>query len=248
MVIGNYNVTAEIICLIVAVFLFLLMLYSNPRKTRSYTIIFSGVILSIFTIISQIALISASTRTDVFGINTFFFLNTLFLFMYLIILCFIYASICLLSSNTRQHIRYLHYRMLAIALLYTIAAVILFYYNSHISEHFSVDTMLTFYTTAGLIDCVFSYISIIRNHKTIPSVTCKYAVMVYIRDENKVHTFINNVEQIINRNIQKAPFNVNYRMVAFRNKNNLNDPTHGLLCKNTVTSALWNVNCGVPTN
>lgn len=72
--------------------------------------------------------------------------------------------------------------------------------------------------------------------------------MVYIRDENKVHTFINNVEQIINRNIQKAPFNVNYRMVAFRNKNNLNDPTHGLLCKNTVTSALWNVNCGVPTN
>lgn len=357
MIIGNYNVTAEIICLIVAIFLFLLMLYSNPRKTRSYTIVFSGVILSIFTIISQIALISASTRTDIFGINTFFFLSSMFLFMYLIILCFIYASICLLSSNTRQHIHYLHYRMLAIALLYIIATVILFYYNSHISEHFPVDTILTFYTTAGLIDCVFSYISVIRNHKTIPSVTCKYAiifiildfimlavqihfkyviftslsyvlpfmilyilfhsnpydevigcqnkysyearfsnsvlikrnfliidirfpqlknvnyaihnqqidemaalicreiellhrlihiyridpsefaVMVYIRDENKVHTFINNVEQIINRNIQKASFNVNYRMVAFRN-NPVISTTHRL---NSLTDYLFSI-------
>ena len=57
MLIGGYNVTAEIFSLITCIFLIFLMIYSNPRKTSSYKILFNGILKSQTEIISQHALI-----------------------------------------------------------------------------------------------------------------------------------------------------------------------------------------------
>ena len=67
MLIGGYNITAEIISLVLSSFLVFLMFYSNPRKTNSYKIIYYGVLISIVAIITQIALIYVSSRPDVYS-------------------------------------------------------------------------------------------------------------------------------------------------------------------------------------
>ena len=51
MIFGGYNITAGIISLIICIFLALVMISSNPRKTLSYQLIYYGVLLSIAAIL-----------------------------------------------------------------------------------------------------------------------------------------------------------------------------------------------------
>ena len=65
MFIGNCNVTAELVSLIVAGFLTFLMLYSNPRKTSSYQIIHYGILLSMISIATQLAFFYSQAHTQI---------------------------------------------------------------------------------------------------------------------------------------------------------------------------------------
>lgn len=69
MLIGGYNVTAEIFSLITCSFLIFLMIYSNPRKTSSYRIIYCGALISLAAIISQLALIYCVSHSETYSVQ-----------------------------------------------------------------------------------------------------------------------------------------------------------------------------------
>ena len=96
MFIGNCNVTAELVSLIVAGFLTFLMLYSNPRKTSSYQIIHYGILLSMISITTQLAFFYSQAHTDMFNRELRLFLSLAFLAEYLVLLMMLYVYICLL--------------------------------------------------------------------------------------------------------------------------------------------------------
>ena len=103
MFIGNCNVTAELVSLIVAGFLTFLMLYSNPRKTSSYQIIHYGILLSMISIATQLAFFYSQAHTDMFNRELRLFLSLAFLAEYLALLIMLYVYICLLSTRTLHH-------------------------------------------------------------------------------------------------------------------------------------------------
>ena len=79
MLIGGYNVTAEIFSLITCSFLIFLMIYSNPRKTSSYRIIYCGALISLAAIISQLALIYCVSHSETYSVQLCIGISLLFL-------------------------------------------------------------------------------------------------------------------------------------------------------------------------
>lgn len=177
MLIGGYNITAEIISLIICFFMLLLMIYSNPTKTLSFRIVYYGVILSIVAILTQTAIILSTIYTDVFGYEARILLSGIFLVIYLLILCLLYSYICLLSSRIRRKKSRLYRRIALLASIYMGGIIYLVFYDYLSRPVFSVNIIVEFYTTAGLITCLLCVASILRNEKSIPSIMCKYALI-----------------------------------------------------------------------
>ena len=121
MLIGNCNVTAELVSLIVAGFLTFLMLYSNPRKTSSYQIIHYGILLSMISIATQLAFFYSQAHTDMFNRELRLFLSLAFLAEYLALLMMLYVYICLLSTRTLHHTKNLQSKVLSFGCTYAIA-------------------------------------------------------------------------------------------------------------------------------
>ena len=126
MLIGGYNITAEIISLVLSSFLVFLMFYSNPRKTNSYKIIYYGVLISIVAIITQIALIYVSSRPDVYSKDFDTYLCCFYLILYFIMLALLYSYINMLSTKTRHNMIYLYYRISLFGAIYTLGTILFF--------------------------------------------------------------------------------------------------------------------------
>ena len=103
MLIGGYNVTAEIFSLITCSFLIFLMIYSNPRKTSSYRIIYCGALISLAAIISQLALIYCVSHSETYSVQLCIGISLLFLALYFIIITSLYIYISFLSSKIYNH-------------------------------------------------------------------------------------------------------------------------------------------------
>ena len=99
MLIGGYNVTAEIFSLITCIFLIFLMIYSNPRKTSSYKILYYGILISLTAIISQLALIYCAAHNDNYSTTFCIGISLLYLALYFIIIAALYIYISFLSSK-----------------------------------------------------------------------------------------------------------------------------------------------------
>lgn len=177
MIFGGYNITAELISLIICIFLILVMIYSNPRKTLSYQLTYYGVLLSMAAILCQGALITTDIYPDIYEHAVQVFFSGLFLLLYLAILCLIYTRVSLLSTKVMHNKGNLNIRLVAFITVYAGGCIWLiirdFLYN-HIS---SVGTILDFYTIAGIIASVLSFLTVLENRRTIPSVMCKYALL-----------------------------------------------------------------------
>ena len=180
MFIGNCNVTAELVSLIVAGFLTFLMLYSNPRKTSSYQIIHYGILLSMISIATQLAFFYSQAHTDMFNRELRLFLSLAFLAEYLALLMMLYVYICLLSTRTLHHTKNLQSKVLSFGCTYAIA-VFAFAVSGKLPDIIDgllpLEYYINFYAIFGIITCLICLLSILLNKHSIPKVGNKYALI-----------------------------------------------------------------------
>lgn len=180
MFIGNCNVTAELVSLIVAGFLTFLMLYSNPRKTSSYQIIHYGILLSMISIATQLAFFYSQAHTDMFNRELRLFLSLAFLAEYLALLMMLYVYICLLSTRTLHHTKNLQSKVLSFGSTYAIA-VFAFAVSGKLPDIIDgllpLEYYINFYAIFGIITCLICLLSILLNKHSIPKVVNKYALI-----------------------------------------------------------------------
>ena len=180
MLIGNCNVTAELVSLIVAGFLTFLMLYSNPRKTSSYQIIHYGILLSMISIATQLAFFYSQAHTDMFNRELRLFLSLAFLAEYLALLRMLYVYICLLSTRTLHHTKNLQSKVLSFGCTYAIA-VFAFAVSGKLPDIIDgllpLEYYINFYAIFGIITCLICLLSILLNKHSIPKVVNKYALI-----------------------------------------------------------------------
>lgn len=180
MFIGNCNVTAELVSLIVAGFLTFLMLYSNPRKTSSYQIIHYGILLSMISIATQLAFFYSQAHTDMFNRELRLFLSLAFLAEYLALLIMLYVYICLLSTRTLHHTKNLQSKVLSFGCTYAIA-VFAFAVSGKLPDIIDgllpLEYYINFYAIFGIITCLICLLSILLNKHSIPKVVNKYALI-----------------------------------------------------------------------
>ena len=180
MFIGNCNVTAELVGLIVAGFLTFLMLYSNPRKTSSYQIIHYGILLSMISIATQLAFFYSQAHTDMFNRELRLFLSLAFLAEYLALLMMLYVYICLLSTRTLHHTKNLQSKVLSFGCTYAIA-VFAFAVSGKLPDIIDgllpLEYYINFYAIFGIITCLICLLSILLNKHSIPKVVNKYALI-----------------------------------------------------------------------
>lgn len=180
MLIGNCNVTAELVSLIVAGFLTFLMLYSNPRKTSSYQIIHYGILLSMISIATQLAFFYSQAHTDMFNRELRLFLSLAFLAEYLALLMMLYVYICLLSTRTLHHTKNLQSKVLLFGCTYAIA-VFAFAVSGKLPDIIDgllpLEYYINFYAIFGIITCLICLLSILLNKHSIPKVVNKYALI-----------------------------------------------------------------------
>ena len=180
MFIGNCNVTAELVSLIVAGFLTFLMLYSNPRKTSSYQIIHYGILLSMISIATQLAFFYSQAHTDMFNRELRLFLSLAFLAEYLALLMMLYVYICLLSTRTLHHTKNLQSKVLSFGCTYAIA-VFAFAGSGKLPDIIDgllpLEYYINFYAIFGIITCLICLLSILLNKHSIPKVVNKYALI-----------------------------------------------------------------------
>lgn len=180
MLIGNCNVTAELVSLIVAGFLTFLMLYSNPRKTSSYQIIHYGILLSMISIATQLAFFYSQAHTDMFNRELRLFLSLAFLAEYLALLMMLYVYICLLSTRTLHHTKNLQSKVLSFGCTYAIV-VFAFAVSGKLPDIIDgllpLEYYINFYAIFGIITCLICLLSILLNKHSIPKVVNKYALI-----------------------------------------------------------------------
>lgn len=180
MLIGGYNVTAEIFSLITCSFLIFLMIYSNPRKTSSYRIIYCGALISLAAIISQLALIYCVSHSETYSVQLCTGISLLFLALYFIIITSLYIYISFLSSKIYNHRKGLHYMLTAFTIVYAVG-VVWFYSQktNYITEDniISIDAFINFYLMYGILTCFLCLFTVLHNQNTIPTVVNKYALV-----------------------------------------------------------------------
>lgn len=180
MLIGGYNVTAEIFSLITCSFLIFLMIYSNPRKTSSYRIIYCGALISLAAIISQLALIYCVSHSETYSVQLCIGISLLFLALYFIIITSLYIYISFLSSKIYNHRKGLHYMLTAFTIVYAVG-VVLFYSQktNYITDDniISIDAFINFYLMYGILTCFLCLFTVLHNQNTIPTVVNKYALV-----------------------------------------------------------------------
>lgn len=180
MLIGGYNVTAEIFSLITCSFLIFLMIYSNPRKTSSYRIIYCGALISLAAIISQLALIYCVSHSETYSVQLCIGISLLFLALYFIITTSLYIYISFLSSKIYNHRKGLHYMLTAFTIVYAVG-VVWFYSQktNYITEDniISIDAFINFYLMYGILTCFLCLFTVLHNQNTIPTVVNKYALV-----------------------------------------------------------------------
>ena len=180
MLIGGYNVTAEIFSLITCSFLIFLMIYSNPRKTSSYRIIYCGALISLAAIISQLALIYCVSHSETYSVQLCIGISLLFLALYFIIIISLYIYISFLSSKIYNHRKGLHYMLTAFTIVYAVG-VVWFYSQktNYITEDniISIDAFINFYLMYGILTCFLCLFTVLHNQNTIPTVVNKYALV-----------------------------------------------------------------------
>lgn len=180
MLIGGYNVTAEIFSLITCSFLIFLMIYSNPRKTSSYRIIYCGALISLAAIISQLALIYCVSHSETYSVQLCIGISLLFLALYFIIIASLYIYISFLSSKIYNHRKGLHYMLTAFTIVYAVG-VVWFYSQktNYITEDniISIDAFINFYLMYGILTCFLCLFTVLHNQNTIPTVVNKYALV-----------------------------------------------------------------------
>ncbi len=180
MLIGGYNVTAEIFSLITCSFLIFLMIYSNPRKTSSYRIIYCGALISLAAIISQLALIYCVSHSETYSVQLCIGISLLFLALYFIIITSLYIYISFLSSKIYNHRKGLHYMLTAFTIVYAVG-VVWFYSQktNYITEDniISIDAFINFYLMYGILTCFLCLFTVLHNQNTIPTVVNKYALV-----------------------------------------------------------------------
>lgn len=180
MLIGGYNVTAEIFSLITCSFLIFLMIYSNPRKTSSYRIIYCGALISLAAIISQLALIYCVSHSETYSVQLCIGISLLFLASYFIIITSLYIYISFLSSKIYNHRKGLHYMLTAFTIVYAVG-VVWFYSQktNYITDDniISIDAFINFYLMYGILTCFLCLFTVLHNQNTIPTVVNKYALV-----------------------------------------------------------------------
>lgn len=180
MLIGGYNVTAEIFSLITCSFLIFLMIYSNPRKTSSYRIIYCGALISLAAIISQLALIYCVSHSETYSVQLCIGISLLFLALYFIIITSLYIYISFLSSKIYNHRKGLHYMLTAFTIVYAVG-VVWFYSQktNYITEDniISIDAFINFYLMYGILTCFLCLFTVLHNQNTIPTVVNKFALV-----------------------------------------------------------------------
>ena len=180
MLIGGYNVTTEIFSLITCSFLIFLMIYSNPRKTSSYRIIYCGALISLAAIISQLALIYCVSHSETYSVQLCIGISLLFLALYFIIITSLYIYISFLSSKIYNHRKGLHYMLTAFTIVYAVG-VVWFYSQktNYITDDniISIDAFINFYLMYGILTCFLCLFTVLHNQNTIPTVVNKYALV-----------------------------------------------------------------------
>ena len=180
MLIGGYNVTAEIFSLITCIFLIFLMIYSNPRKTSSYKILYYGILISLTAIISQLALIYCAAHNDNYSTTFCIGISLLYLALYFIIIAALYIYISFLSSKIYNNRGILYNSLTIFAIIY-LAGIVWFY--SQKTHYFtadgiiSIDSFMNFYLAYGIMTCFLCLLTVLVNHNTIPTVVNRYALI-----------------------------------------------------------------------
>lgn len=182
MLIGGYNVTAEIFSLITCLFLIFLMIYSNPRKTSSYKILYCGVLISLAAIISQLALIYCAAHNDNYSTTFCISISLLYLTLYFIIIAALYIYISFLSSKIYNNRGILHNSLTIFAIIY-LAGIVWFYSQkqNYLTDNniINIDAFMNFYLAYGIMTCFLCLFTVLINHNTIPTVVNRYA-MIFI--------------------------------------------------------------------
>lgn len=180
MLIGGYNVTAEIFSLITCLFLIFLMIYSNPRKTSSYKILYYGVLISLVAIISQLALIYCAAHNDNYSTTFCISISLLYLTLYFIIIAALYIYISFLSSKIYNNRGILHNSLTIFAIIY-LAGIVWFYSQkqNYLTDNniINIDAFMNFYLAYGIMTCFLCLLTVLVNHNTIPTVVNRYALI-----------------------------------------------------------------------
>ncbi len=170
----QYNYIGEGSGLLMAILVFMLMLYSKPKKTYVYKFVFWGMALSIFNILVNLSILLVANNPDKYY-NHFLFLGQLLLFLicYDGILYFIFSYVNMMSIVRRSQRKEFLIMYFSLSAIYYIGVILeIASRNFYSLEMGGIDIthFVRFYSCAGMVCAVFCFNATISNMKNVSRV------------------------------------------------------------------------------
>ncbi len=171
---GQYNYIGEFSALLMALMIFLAMLYTKPKKTYVFRYIFNGTFLSIIAILVNLSILFVADNPDKY-FNKYIFMGQLLVFLILynaIIYCiFSYVNMMSIVRRTQRKEFMIMYTLLTLIYLLGVGIEIasgrLYSYRMDVID---IDHFTRFYTGAGMVCALFCFNATLSNKKNVSRV------------------------------------------------------------------------------
>lgn len=206
----RYNYIGEAAGLLLACFLLVIMLYTNPKNTYVFRFIFSGNIVAIFSISINIAIIViANNPEDLYNRELYMFLLLTFLILYMVIMFCIFSYVNLMSIVRRKQRKEFLLMSFCLGIMYIIAVAIMIasrgLYEFEL-EMIDICRFTRFYCWAGIICAIFSlnatltnrlHVSRIIKRAVYTLVPCEVAILLaQIILVERIHTIFSSITYV----------------------------------------------------
>ncbi len=177
----GYSYSAEYASLLLAIIMLIFMVYTKPRVTPIYSMVFYGMILSVGVVILQINIISMAVYDLPFGKSIFEVFICGFFALYFFLLMIIFRSVNMLSPIRKTRFLTENKIMLIYAAVYVAGCILTYMYGRLFvitEEGIFINGFLHYNVTCGMVCLMMCFVSVILNRKVLSKVVFFYILII----------------------------------------------------------------------
>ena len=177
----GYSYSAEYASLLLAIVILVFMVYTKPRVTPIYSMVFYGMILSVGVVVLQINIVSMVIYNMPYGRGVFETFIWAFLVLYFFLLMIIFRSVNMLSPIRKTRLLSETKMMIVYAAVYLIGCILTYKYGSMYiitEEGIFINGFLHYNVTCGMVCLIMCFISVIMNRKVLSKVVFFYTLII----------------------------------------------------------------------